>query len=116
MSHNSSQEHDVNLANVDFYDELLDGFDVISITPKPRSSEKIIGYHSYNLYKKLAPGKTHELTFKLKAKEVGYWSGDVDACNIMQNMVTYYTEIEVVDPAAVAPAVVESETEEEKNE
>jgi hypothetical protein len=40
----------VNLANVDFYDDLLDGFDVISITPKPRSSEKIIGYHSYNLF------------------------------------------------------------------
>jgi hypothetical protein len=88
---------DVNLANVDLYDELLDGFDVISITPKPRSSEKIIGYHSYNLFKNLAPGKTHELTFKLKAKEVGFWSGDIDACNTVQNLVTYYTEIEVVD-------------------
>ncbi|MCE2959565.1 MAG: hypothetical protein ACK46A_14095 [Akkermansiaceae bacterium] len=87
----------VNLANVDFYDDLLDGFDVVSITPKPRSSEKIIGYHSYNLFKNLAPGKTHELTFKLKAKEVGFWSGDVDACNTVQNMVTYYTEIEVVE-------------------
>jgi hypothetical protein len=31
------------------------------------------------------------------AKEVGFWSGDVDACNTVQNMVTYYTEIEVVD-------------------
>jgi hypothetical protein len=87
----------VNLANIDIYDDLLEGFDIVNISPKPSSSEKIIGYHSYNLFKKLAPGKTHELTFKLKAKEVGLWSGDIDACNTMQNMVTNYTEIEVLD-------------------
>jgi hypothetical protein len=104
---------DVNLANIDVYEGLLDGFEITSITPKPRSSEKIIGYHSYNLFKNLAPGKTHDLTFKLKAKEVGYWTGDIDACNTMQNLVTHYTEIEVVDPGVVAPTVVEPETEAE---
>lgn len=104
---------DVNLANIDVYEGLLDGFEIISMTPKPSSTEKIIGYHSYNVFKKLAPGKSHDLTFKLKAKEVGYWAGDIDACNTMQNMVTHYTEIEVVDPAMVAPTVVEPETEEE---
>lgn len=92
---------DVSLANVDFYDELLDGFEVINVTPKPRSSEKIIGYRSYNIHKRIAPAKKHEVTFKLKAKELGFWSGDIDACNISQNMVTYYTEIEVIDPPAV---------------
>ncbi|MES2982453.1 MAG: hypothetical protein V4727_09080 [Verrucomicrobiota bacterium] len=92
---------DVSLANVDIYDELMDGFEMIDVSPKPHSSERIIGYHSYNIHKSLAPGKKHNLTFKLKAKEVGFWSGDIDACNIMQNMVTHYTEIEVIDPTAV---------------
>jgi hypothetical protein len=93
--------NDISLANIDLYDGLLDGFDVIEISPKPRSSERIIGYHSHNLWKKLAAGKNHELTIKLKAKKVGFWAGDIDACNTVQNMVTYYAEIEVV---AVPPA------------
>lgn len=104
---------EVNLANIDVYEGLLDGFEIISMTPKPRSTEKIIGYHSYGVSQKLAPGKSHDLNFKLRAKEVGYWAGDVDACNTMQNMVTHYTEIEVVDPAAVT---AEPETEEKTNE
>ncbi len=92
---------DVGLANVDIYDELMDGFEIIDVTPKPSSTERLWGYHSYNINKNLAPGKKHEVTFKLKAKELGFWSGDIDACNTMQNMVTHYTEIEVIDPPAV---------------
>ncbi len=92
---------DVFLANLDVYDELTDGFEIIDVSPKHSSSERLWGYHSYNLRKKLAPGDVHDLTLKLRAKEVGLWSGDIDACNTMQNMVTYYTEIEVIDPPAV---------------
>lgn len=92
---------DVDLANVDIYDGLTDGFEMIDVSPKPRSSERIMGYHSYNLFKKLAPGDTHDLTLKMRAKEVGLWAGDIDACNTLQNMVTHYTEIEVTDTPAV---------------
>jgi hypothetical protein len=90
---------DVVLANLDVYNEFTDGFEIIDVSPKPSSSESLWGYHSYNLRKKIAPGDVHDLTLKLRAKEVGLWSGDIDACNIMQNMVTHYTEIEVVDVA-----------------
>ncbi len=107
---------DVSLANIDIYDELADGFEILDVTPKPLSSQKIIGYYSYDLYKNLTPGSTHDLTVKMRAKEVGLWSGDIDACNTMQNWVTHYTEIEIVDPAVAAPTVVEPETEEETND
>lgn len=110
----NSGSDDVNLANIDVYEGLLDGFEISSITPKPRSTEKIIGYHSYSLFHTLTPGKSQDITFKLKAKEVGYWAGDIDACNTLQNLVTFHAGIEVVDPAAAA--VAESEAEEEKNE
>ncbi len=90
------------LSNVDFYESLTDGFEILNISPKPSSTEKIMGIRSYYFRKNLAPGKIHEVTLRLKAKEEGLWTGDIDACNVMQNMVTYYTEIEVVGPA-VAP-------------
>jgi hypothetical protein len=97
-------EEDIDLANIDLSSDLLDGFELIRITPKPTSIEKIYGYHSYNVLRELGAGKKHELTIILKAKEVGHWAGDIDACNIVQNLVTHYTEIEVVDPeATVSP-------------
>jgi hypothetical protein len=43
----------------------------------------------------------------MRAKEAGLWAGDIDACNIMQNMVTHYTEIEVVDGAVEEDAPLE---------
>jgi hypothetical protein len=36
----------------------------------------------------------------MRAKEVGTWGGDIDACTTMQTFITHYTEIEVVDPTA----------------
>lgn len=99
--------NDVELANVDFYDELMNGFEIIDLTPKPSSQEKLWGYHSYNIRKKLAPGDVYDLTLKMRAKEAGLWAGDIDACNMMQNMVTHYTEIEVVDNTAEKGATSE---------
>ena len=92
--------NDVELANVDFYDELMNGFEIIDVTPRPSSQEKLWGYHSYNIRKKLAPGDVCDLTLKMRAKEAGLWAGDIDACNMMQTMVTHYTDIEVVDNTA----------------
>lgn len=100
ISVENSGEKKAQLANIDLYDGLMDGFEILDVNPKPKSSERIIGYHSYNYLKSLSPGAVHELTIKLRAKEVGYWSDDIDACNAMQNMVTHYTEIEVLDPTA----------------
>jgi hypothetical protein len=87
----------ISLANVDIYDEFADGFEILDVIPTPGSSERISGYYSYNLFKSLAPGEAHVLTLKMRAKAVGLWSGDIDACNALQNWVTHFTEIEVID-------------------
>ena len=89
---------DLKLANVDFYEDLLEGFELVSAHPAPRSVEKIIGYASYNFGHNLPPGETFMIELSLKAKDVGLWGGDIDACTPTQNLVTHYTEIEVVAP------------------
>lgn len=90
---------DIKLANLDFYEDLIDGFEVVSIDPIPGSKEKLLGYASYNFYRNLKPSETFEVELELKAKEVGLWGGDIDACTVTQNFVTHYTKIEVVEAA-----------------
>ncbi len=92
---------DMKLADLDVYDDLLDGFEILSVNPKPRTSERIIGYFSHDFSETLAPAESFEIEFELRAKDVGYWSGDIDACTPSMNFVTYYTEIEVLDPTPV---------------
>ena len=92
---------DMKLADLDVYDDLLDGFEILSVNPKPRTSERIIGYFSHDFSETLAPAESFEIEFELRAKDVGYWSGDIDACTPTMNFVTYYTEIEVLDPTPV---------------
>ena len=45
-----------------------------------------------------------DIEFQLKAKGVGLWGGDIDACTPTQNFITHHTEIEVVD----APVITEN--------
>lgn len=91
---------EMKLAEIDLYDELLDGFEVVSLVPSPRSRERIMGFATYGFNQVLKPGDVFTLEVALRAKEVGLWGGDIDACTPTQNLVTHYTEIEVIDPAA----------------
>ena len=75
--------------------------EILSVNPKPRTSERIIDYFSHDFSETLAPAESFEIEFELRAKDVGYWSGDIDACTPSMNFVTYYTEIEVLDPTPV---------------
>ena len=45
----------LSLDSVDLYDELLDGFEIVSIDPKPNSKDHLFGYRSYYFEKKLQP-------------------------------------------------------------
>jgi len=71
---------------------------VTSVNPKPRMTERILGYISHNFPKNLAPAESFEIEFALRAKDAGLWGGDIDACTPTQNLVTHYTEIEVLVP------------------
>jgi len=91
------------LENLDVYTDLLLGFEILSVNPKPRTTEKIVDYVSYGIARSLKPGETFEFEIEMRAKEVGVWGGDIDACTPMQTFITHYTEIAVVD-AAPTPA------------
>jgi hypothetical protein len=91
------------LENLDVYRELLDGFEILSVNPKPRTTERIVDYISYGFSRSLKPGETFDFEIEMRAKEIGVWGGDIDACTTMQTFITHYTEIEVVD-AAPTPA------------
>jgi len=89
---------DMKLGDLDIYEGLLDGFEIVSVDPKPRTVEKIIGYMSHDFSRSLAPAERFEIRFELRAKGAGLWGGDIDACTPSMNLVTHYTEIEVLEP------------------
>ncbi|MFK7852108.1 MAG: hypothetical protein AB8D78_14120 [Akkermansiaceae bacterium] len=88
------------LADLDVYSEFLDGFEIVSVDPKPRSTSHTFGILTHGYSEKLAPSEVFEVEFELRATAVGYWGGDIDACTPTQNYVTHYTEIDVVDVMA----------------
>ncbi|QTN31158.1 hypothetical protein HZ994_02060 [Akkermansiaceae bacterium] len=92
------------LADLDVYDELLDGFEIVSVTPKPRSTSKVFGILTHEFSQSLAPAQSFGIEFELRAKDVGLWGGDIDACTPLQSFVTHYTEIEVLDAPPVESA------------
>ena len=92
------------LNSIDFHGDLLDGFEVVSLTPRPGSREDLWGYGVFNFNKSIKRSDTLIVTVRLRAEEVGLWVGDVDFTDPLENFVTRRPKIEVTDPAAVTPA------------
>lgn len=91
-------KEDLKLAELDVYESLLDGFEVVAVKPKPRTTERIFGMVTYGFSRNLKPAESFDIELELRAKESGIWGGDIDACTPSMNLVTHYTEIEVVEP------------------
>lgn len=91
-------KEDLKLAELDVYESLLDGFEVVAIKPKPRTTERLFGMVTCGISRNLKPAESFGLELELRAKEVGSWGGDINACTPSLNLVTHYTEIEVVAP------------------
>jgi len=88
----------LNLGSIDFETGLLNGFEVLSVHPKPLSKQKIPNYTSY-YFKTLKKSPSEFIfTLNLRARKVGEWAGDIDCCTPLENFVTHYTEISVVEP------------------
>lgn len=87
-------------ADIDIYDDLLDGFEIVSVNPKPRSTSKVFDILTHEFSESLTPAEVIEIEFELRAKGVGFWAGDIDACTPSQRFVSHYAEIEVTEPVA----------------
>ena len=79
---------------------MLDGFEVLGTHPKPRTSEWMFDYVSYGYSRNLKPGESFAFDLHLRATELGLWGGDIDAVTPSMNLITHYTEIDVVDAPA----------------
>lgn len=88
------------LNSIDVHDDFLGGFEVVSITPSPGSREDLWGYGIFNFDESIKASDALIVTMKLRARNVGLWSGDVDFTNPLENYVTRVPEIEVQDSAA----------------
>ena len=87
------------VGNIDVYQDLLKGFEILDYDPKPKAQNHFWDYKSYDFNSNLNAAETFEFTVRLRAKEEGFWSGDIDVCTPTQNLITTYAEI-TVDPAA----------------
>lgn len=92
----------LNLDSMDFQDGLIDGFEVVSTDPKPGSRMRIFGHTSYFLEPAAKSASRYEFKLRLRAKETGFWSGDIDCCTPLGNFLTTYTSIDVEFPPAPA--------------
>lgn len=88
------------LNSIDMHDDFLGGFEVVSMTPSPGSREDLWGYRIFNFDESIKSSNTLTVTMRLRAETVGYWSGDVDFTNPLENYVTRVPEIEVENVAA----------------
>ncbi len=70
------------LSDLDVAESYLSGFTIVSITPKPKSSEHvpIENSRSFHFKTEIPPQSAQSFKFELRAEKAGTFSGDVDAC------------------------------------
>ena len=88
VSVSNPSEETITLDSIDIYDSLLDGFEIISIEPEPDDVSRLFDFHTIFLDYELAPGENIIVTYTLKAREPGLWTGDIDCCTPNQQFVT----------------------------
>lgn len=87
----------IDLGSIDVYDSFLDGFSVLKVEPSPDSSDNTFGFTTYYYEKTLGPGDSFQVSYQLKAKEAGVWTGDIDCCTPYQQFVTSTQTIVVTE-------------------
>ncbi|RYD24504.1 MAG: hypothetical protein EOP87_25980, partial [Verrucomicrobiaceae bacterium] len=83
----------LNLASIDFQDDLLGGFEVVSADPKPGSKTRMFNLTTYYLAPSARSASRYEFKLRLRAKQTGFSSGDIDCCTPLGNFVTTHTSI-----------------------
>jgi len=83
------------LDSIDIYSSLLEGFDVVSVSPPPSSESKILNFQSFSFSRSVRPNETVKVVVLLKAKKDGYFSGEIDICTPAQKFTTVSTGIVV---------------------
>ncbi|MCB2153398.1 hypothetical protein KQI84_00805 [bacterium] len=85
----------VTLSSIDVDNELLDGFQVISIDPAPQSSMQVmfLDQRSWVFNRSLEPGESIDVTFILLPVREGRFQGSIDTCNPNQDFVSQWVDV-----------------------
>lgn len=83
------------LDSIDVEDVFLEGFQVVSVTPKPSDTYSIFGYRTWEFNQAVQPGEMVEVTFTFRAVQPGHYTGDVDVCNPNQDFKTVFADVMV---------------------
>jgi hypothetical protein len=94
----------VTLDSIDIDDALLAGFQVISIDPKPETTQHVplLKQRTWNYGHKIQPGGSLVVTFQIKAVSPGRFSGDIDVCNPQQNFISLLADVIVNEGKAAS--------------
>lgn len=113
---NTRAKKTMSVGDVDVSNDYLQGFSIVSITPKPKSTMstdlKIASIYSSTFNDKIPAGEEHTYTFTLKARKPGKYQGDVDIYVGMRSL-TEVVETTVTDAkptAAVPPLPTETKS------
>jgi len=95
----NTHKEPVALDSIDVDNSFLEGFQVIEIIPKPKSTQNLYEYYqrSWDFSQDVAPGDSVAIQFRLKAVVEGHFSGDVDVCNPNQDFKTLLADVVVRD-------------------
>ena len=85
----------VTLDSIDIDDDLLEGFQVVSITPEPTDTMHILGQRSWSFGQRVKPGESLPVRFEMTAVVEGHFSGDIDVCNPNQDYHTLLGDVVV---------------------
>lgn len=113
ISVESTNGKSLNLHTIDLDNDLLEGFEIVSMDPKPGSKIQVIDMTSYTLRPQVRATTKHDFTLRLRATKTGSWGGDIDCCTALGNFLTTHTSIDVgfppepVDGAGKADPAVE---------
>lgn len=95
---NERKSKALGLSDIDIADEYLEGFVVVSVSPKEKSTMHvpIDDSQSYTFDVKIPAGESRTFVFKLRAVKEGVFRGDVDVCEGMQ-FITALTQTVVIE-------------------
>ena len=95
---NERKRESLKVTSVDFAEDYLRGLTVRSSDPAPRGStrEPFGGGQSYTFEKSIPAGATNVFIFRMRAKQVGAYKGDVDVYEGV-HVLTLLAQTEVIE-------------------
>jgi hypothetical protein len=81
------------LDSIDIDETFLSGFQIIDVQPKPTETMSFLGTRTWEYARSVAPGKTLEVHFTLKAIQEGHFVGEIYVYNPNLDSTTMFADV-----------------------